>query len=397
MSRNIAFVTHSQYPVEPRARRMAEALVKHGYVVDVFCLKHTGEAEREVIGGVSVHRLPISRQQGRSGRSYVWEYLRFFLAVGWQLLRQLPRKRYALVQVYNPPDILALSTLPLRLLSGTRVVLDVRDMAPELFQSRFGLSDGHVVTRMLRAHERWSCLYADAVTVCTIHQRNVMVQRGIPVSKQTVIMNCPDEAIFQAEAGLCDRPSARSPEVFSLIYHGGILKRYGLDVLVQAIPMLAREIPGLRVDIYGVGDFLPHVQQLALSLGVGSIIYFHGYRPLEEMPALICAADVGVVPVRRDIFTDTILPTKLMEYARLGVPAVTTRTATISEYFTDDMVAYFESGHAEELAQRVLGIYHHPEQAQAMAAQAQRFSEAHNWPSESAAYAALVDRLLAKS
>ena len=112
------------------------------------------------------------------------------------------------------------------------------------------------------------------------------------------------------------------------------------------------------------------------------------------MPALIRAADAGVVPLRRDIFTDTILPTKLMEYAHMGVPAVTTRTATISEYFADDMVAYFRSGDAADLAQRVLEIYRHPEQAQAMAARAKRFSDAHNWSSESAAYVALVDRLI---
>ena len=225
---------------------MAESLAKRGYGVDVYCLRHAGETADENIEGVSVHRLPISRQQGRGGKSYLWEYLRFFLAAGWKLVRHQARRRYALVQVYNPPDILAFSTLPLRLLFGARVILDVRDMAPELFQSRFNLADGHWVTRVLRLHERWGCRYADAVTVCTVHQLNVMAGRGIPAARQTIIMNCPDEAIFGAEHGRDAAPghdSGRPPKEFTLIYHGGILKRYGLDVLVQAIPLLAQEIP----------------------------------------------------------------------------------------------------------------------------------------------------------
>lgn len=388
MTKQIAVITHSPYPMEPRARRMAEALAAAGHAVDVFALRYPGEKPQEAVGGVMVYRLPVTRHQGGGALTYLAEYFEFFVLAAWRLLRRHLRRRYALVQVYNPPDILAFCTLPLRLLSGTRVVLDVRDMAPELFMSRFNLHPAHPVTRLLRANERWACAFADAVTVCTTHQFDVMAGRGIPRSRMHIIMNCPDETIF-------DRPvQARKREGFTVLYHGGVLLRYGLDVLIRAVPTMAAEIPDLRVEIYGMGDYLPQAQRLASDLGLTGVVRFHPRLPLESMPEILRAADVGVAPVRRDVFTDTILPTKLIEYAYMEVPAVAARTSTISEYFADDMAAFFESGDPEDLARQVVYLYRHPDAAMAMAARARRFTEAHNWQHDRAAYLALVSHLI---
>lgn len=45
------------------------------------------------------------------------------------------------------------------------------------------------------------------------------------------------------------------------------------------------------------------------------------------------SADTGQVPYKRNIFTNGILPAKLMEYACLGIPTIAAHTSTISIYF----------------------------------------------------------------
>jgi len=129
-------------------------------------------------------------------------------------------------------------------------------------------------------------------------------------------------------------------------------------------------------------------------LGVNGVTHFHGHVPIEAIPGLIRTADIGVVPVRRDVFTDTILPTKLIEYAYLGIPAVVARTSTIGEYFDADMVAFFESGNAEDLARQVLALHRNREKGRALVARSRRFLEAHNWSHEKQVYRALIDRLV---
>lgn len=395
MGKRIAVITQSQYPVEVRARRMAEACAARGHDVEVYCLRRPGELAEESINGVLVHRLPMHRKQGASALTYVAEYGRFMLAVGALMSRWRVYRAYDLIQVHNPPDSLAFATLMPKLFGRARVLVDIRDLAPELYLSRFRKNENHWLARILRGQERLACKYADAVTVCTTHAFTLLAGRGVHPQKMTVVMNCPDELIFDRQGRATPEPgSSGSDGCYRLVYHGGILERYGPDLIVRALPGLSHSIPGLCLDIYGEGDFLPAVQTLADELGVGSITHFHGFVPTEVIPSAVRKADVGVVPMRKDIFTDCGLPTKLLELAALEVPAVVSRTVTTNEYFDDNMVHYFAPGDTDDLTAKILDLYHHPERARALAANAHRFTERFNWSGEKATYLALVDRLL---
>ena len=44
----------------------------------------------------------------------------------------------------------------------------------------------------------------------------------------------------------------------------------------------------------------------------------------RELPALLARAAVGVIPYRRNAFTDTLVPVKLVEYLAAGRPVVST-------------------------------------------------------------------------
>jgi len=174
------------------------------------------------------------------------------------------------------------------------------------------------------------------------------------------------------------------------IYHGAILERYGVDLLVRAAAQALDQASGLRLEIYGTGDFLPAVQALAAELGLGDAVHFHGQRPLEEMRAAIAAADVGVVPMRQDVFTDCILPTKLLEYVAVGIPAIAAATATTAAYFDETTVQLFRPGDVADLAAKLVAVYRDPAAAADQAERARAFTARHNWQGERERYLALV-------
>lgn len=387
---SICLITHSGYPVEPRCRRMAEALVAQGYRVDVLALRLPGQVEQEVIDGVQVYRLPVSHHQGAKAMVYLAEYAKFFAAAALRLWRLNRVRRYGLVQVHNPPDALVFSTLLLKW-AGVPLILDLRELTPELFMSRFGLARRSLVVQLLTAQEHLACRYADAVLVLHERHRRIMLSRGIPDHKMTQVMNCPDERLFNAR----ENPASRAPDgAFVVIYHGGMMYRYGVDLLVQAVAQVRGQIPGLRLELYGSGDYQPAVERLAHKLGLTDIVRFHGQQPLEQMPQAIAAADVGVVPMRQDVFTDCGLPTKLLEYVALGVPAVVSCTATTADYFDDTMVQFFRPGDATELAEKLLLLYRDPELRRSQAQRARSFLAQYNWSTERARYLELVARLI---
>ncbi len=370
---------------------MAEALAGRGHNVDVLCLRLPGQAPTETLAGVDVVRLPEMRHQGAGAAAYLKEYARFFFLAGRELRRRHRRAPYALVQVHNPPDALIFATLPLKL-ARVPVLLDLRELMPELFMSRFALARGSIGVRLLTWLERAACAYADTVFVLHDRHRRIMVDRGVPSRKLVQVMNCPDERIFDpARAGAGRAADGR----FVVIHHGGIMQRYGVDLLVRAVAQVRPEIPGVALELYGAGDYRPAVERLAAELGLADVVHFHGQQPIEQLPAAIRAADVGVAPMRQDVFTDCGLPTKLLEYVSLGVPAIASRTATTADYFDESMVLLFEPGNAADLAAQLLAVYRDPAAAQARAAQARSFTARHNWQGERATYLQAVEGWLA--
>jgi len=386
----ICIAANLMYPSQPRLRRMAEALVDHGHSVDILCLRAPGQQPEEVYNGVSVVRLPVPHYQGGRGAAYLREYATFFTRVSAELWRRHRRKPYDLVQTPNPPDALVFSSLPLKL-RGVPLILDLRELTPELFISRFGLGANSGFVRLLRLQERLSCAYADSVLILHERHRRIMAGRGVRNDKMTQVMNCPDERLFDPARV----PPRRAPDGrFVVVHNGGIFRRYGIDLLVESVARVRDEIPGIELHLYGTGDFEQEVRRQAADLGLAGVVHFHGHQPLETMPAAIAAADVGVVPMRRDVFTDCVLSTKLLEYVALGVPAISSRTLTNADYFDDSMVAFFDSDDASALAQRLLETYRDPQASQARAARARTFTEQNNWRTESERHRLLIEQLV---
>jgi glycosyltransferase involved in cell wall biosynthesis len=113
----------------------------------------------------------------------------------------------------------------------------------------------------------------------------------------------------------------------------------------------------------------------------------------EELPGIICSCDLGVVPYRNDEFTDGLLPTKLMEYAALGVPAISSRTTAIEAYFSDTMVEFFEPGNVADLARCIRKLYNERDRLGELAQGCRKFNQRYNWAKISEEYVELLEQL----
>ena len=204
--KSAAVVLFSYYPMDPRPRRAAEALVKEGMKVEVICLRESdSERTRETVNGVDVRRLPLQRRRG-GGLGYVVQYVTFLaMALGILAARSF-RRRYHLVHVHNMPDILVLSALVPKAL-GAKVILDLHDPMPELMMTIFGLDGGNWKVRLLRRLEKWSIKRATLALTVNAACKRLFVSRSCASAKMHVVMNSPDEEIF---GGRAVRPARRA-------------------------------------------------------------------------------------------------------------------------------------------------------------------------------------------
>jgi glycosyltransferase involved in cell wall biosynthesis len=380
-------VVHAQYPVgETRVQREALALQDRGIDVDVLCLRGPNEPAREVVDGVTVHRLPIGRHRGRGLAWQMVEYLVFFVLAGATLTARHLRRRYRTVQVHNLPDFLVFCALVPKL-TGAGVLLDLHDLMPEFMAAKRGRRMGDPLVRLVAWQERLSCRFADRVITVTDTWRHTLAARSTSIEKVGVVMNLADPRFFAWTPR--DRTEVR--DTWRIVYHGTLTHRYGVDLLLQAAHDVTDEIPEIHVDLLGDGDAREELIALTAALGLdGKVSFSEGMLAVTALSQAICDADVGVVPNRDDVFTDGLLPTKLLEYVAIGTPVVAARTSGIRAEFDDASVAFFTPGDIGSLADCLRSLHRDRARLNQLSEAAAGFSAGHRWTTEADAYCALV-------
>lgn len=356
----MCIIRHGYYPADPRVRKEAEALVAEEFEVDVICLKNLGEKSRESVRGVNVCRLPLGKRRKGIAR-YIIEYVLSFILFAVAVSFLYFKKRYAVIQVNTMPDFLVFATLVPKL-CGTKVVLDMHEAMPELLRSKFALTERHPLTKLVALSECLSMRYANRILVVGESVLQLYIGRGLSRSKTVMIPNIPDDYLFDHEK-YRNREASVGKKEFVLISHGSVLKRYGYQVLLKAVPHLKQSIPNVKVIIIGDGEYMESVKELAAQLCVQNHVGFMGRIPIESVPVEISQADIGIVPLIRDEFADIMAPNKLFEYVAMKKPVIASRTKGIQDFFDGSCVMFFESEDEQELARCIVELYKEPDKA----------------------------------
>ena len=386
----VCMIAYTNYVVDARVKREAETLAAGGFRVICLTTRHHPDEPTFVVNGVEVRELRVPKFRGKSKALYIGFYVRFLLAASLACLRMLTKRELDAVHVHNMPNFLVFAALVPRIL-GRPVVLDLHDTVPETFAAKF--AHGSVVWRLLCLEEWVSTLVAHRVICVNEPQRETVVGRGIPRSKTFIAMNVPDPGIF-SRAQMSTRAS-RSDGTFNLVYHGTMVERLGVDLVIEAVARLRPRIPGLRLHLWGGGDDLPRFRELVRSLNIEDAVEFNasGYR-VDQLPEMLADMDACAIGNRRSIATELMLPVKLMECVALFIPVVVPRLRTIEYYFAEDMVSYYQPEDVEGLAACVWRLYSDASLREEQAQRARDFLAAYNWDRQGAELIALYRGLL---
>jgi glycosyltransferase involved in cell wall biosynthesis len=388
-ARRIAIVVHAIFPGDPRVRRQSDALLDAGYEVDVIALRQPGEPEEERSHGARIVRLPINRAfVGFAG--HLAEYVAFTAMATWRLAREHRRRRYDLVQVATVPDFLGFAAVPEKL-RGVPLLLDLHEDMPEFFRDRFPSGLLRPVLPLVTATARASAWLADEII--TVHEplRQLSLARGVPPERISVVMNSADGRLFDPERH--PRREFMADGELRLVHHSNLQRIYGLD---RAIDGLARVRGDLRwrLDVYGDGPWREQVAAAIARNDLPECITMHGPVPIDDLPGLLAAADIGLVPSLPLPYLQYSLSTKLLEYAAMGVPIIASDLATFRHHFTDAAIRFVPGGDPDALARAIEALAADPAGTAAMGLEARRQAAAYDWDVQRARYIEIVERLV---
>jgi glycosyltransferase involved in cell wall biosynthesis len=381
-------VAYTFYEADSRAMRYAEALAQRGDQVDVFALQRPGTPQSETLCGVRIRRL-----QGRSFRetsrlSYVWRILLFLTRALYQVSINDLREKYDIVHIHSVPDFLVFSALLPRF-RGIPIILDIRDILPEFYASKFGVSEKSVGFRLLCTVERFCARFATHVIISnhTWHER--LLSRSVKPGACTVVLNVPDRSIFT--------PSKKiegTEERFRLLYHGTLNWHQGLDLAIRAFAKIKDLVPEADFHIYGDGPSKPELLALIEQFHLEKRVLLHERIPLRQIPSVIETVKLGIVPKRKDNFGNEAFSTKILEFMAMGVAVIVSDTKVDRFYFDDSVVRFFCGEDEDDLARCILDLIRHRELRQALVERAAEFVARNDWDQKKHEYLNLVEGLL---
>ena len=158
-----------------------------------------------------------------------------------------------------------------------------------------------------------------------------------------------------------------------------LLDREIFDTLLEAMPIVRHNIPHAVLHIYGMGRMLEEYNTSISQQRMNNFVIFHPVVPFYELPNILSAADLGIVPTKNSVFSDEALSMKSLEYLTLGIPIIISKTTVHAHYYNDDMVMFFEPNNHEDLARCVIDAFNNPEKLKQLRAESRLFIQKHNW------------------
>lgn len=259
----------------------------------VLCPHAPGAKLTEVLDGVEVVRYRYAPERLQSLvndggvvsnlRRAKWKYALvpgFILAQAWMAWRLCRRHRVDIVHAHwlVPQGLIAalLSRLP-----GRSIPFVVTSHGADLYALHGWALD---------SVKRFVGKKASLVTVVSSAMKKEILQIGVDASRCQVL----PMGVDLKERFTCGQEGLRSDN--ELLFVGRLVKKKGLNVLLQAMPGILEVKPDVRMTVVGFGPEEARLRLQAKALGVDHAVDFIGPLPQAGLPALYRRATLFVAP-----------------------------------------------------------------------------------------------------
>lgn len=165
--------------------------------------------------------------------------------------------------------------------------------------------------------------------------KNIYLDEGFyPNAQHKVIYNSIDYDYEKVKEIVEERKkAAKFAENFRFVYLGSLEKHKGLDVLLEAFKLLAKEVKSIELHVAGQGSMEKDVLETAKSC---TGIVYHGWLSETEVSELLLECNALVCPsVWREPFGRVVL-----DAYKHGMPAVVANSGGLAETVVHEKTGY---------------------------------------------------------
>lgn len=316
----------------------------------------------ENIDGIPVHRAWIYVSQSKGILARLLNYFSFVCTAYWRG-RKLKSFDYLLVE--SPPLFLGYTAMALSKKLKAKLIFNVSDLWPESAE-KLGIVQNQLFLKL--AYQLEAKCYERAYLITGQTQGIVAdISRRFPTKEVYWLPNGVNIDFYNPSH--IDEGDFRNKNGFStsdiLFFYGGILGHaQGLEVILHAANLL-RDLPNIQFILQGSGPEKEKLQNLKSSLELANI---HFLEPVskQEMPAVLKAIDVALVPLKKLPLFEGAIPSKVFEALAMEVPLLLGVDGEARKHFIDNAAAgwFFEPENETALAHCVRNLAMNPAEIQ---------------------------------
>jgi glycosyltransferase involved in cell wall biosynthesis len=140
-----------------------------------------------------------------------------------------------------------------------------------------------------------------------------------------------------------------------LFFMGWLYTFSGLREVILDIHKNKDLYPNIKLMIVGFGDDYRSLKDLIKSLNIGDRVIMTGEKPYKEIPELLSAADICLLPAHNDDVIRDIVPIKMYEYLAMHKPIIASKLPGIfKEFGENNGVLYVEN--STQVIEKVISL-----------------------------------------
>ena len=347
------------------ATRMSDyalLLKEKGYDVSVICEQPAYFLHEEVQTlladdwtGIKVYRCWVSKNARKTTSQRFVFYLSYMLTSFFQTLKS---SDYDIMWVTSPPLTMALIGMISSFIHRKPYILDIRDLWPESV-IKLGALKNPILIKILKIIEK------------AVYSRAVSLSLAVPGFKERI-----DSAVYEKQ-DFIDLPNGVSnlfikknsspnpleslfKDKFIVLFSGNMGIAQGLDSILRVAEKLLY-MEEIHFVFVGDGVKKDELVQKVKKRGLNNV-HFPGTFSKEKMPAIIEAADICLVHLKKLELFHNALPSKMFEYLAMERPIISNIPGEAKEFVEKNHCGIFvEPDNIDQFSNKILYLKQSPD------------------------------------
>lgn len=356
----VGFVWDGNYPWDVRVEKICLSLIEAGNDVHMVCRNGRYEPYEEVINGIHIHRLPVTKRSPLLNSIVNFPF--FFNPVWYfKILNLLEKENIDIVIVRD--ITLSLTTIKAAKKWSIPVVLDMAEPYPEMIKAqhtyeRLGFFKKVVRNvKMAEWVERKTLENISMVFAMIEESKARLAAMGFPKEKVIIVSNTP--VISKLQRGAFTPPGSiaklKSHTIF--LYVGFVNLYRGVQIAIQGLPEILQKEDNVVLVVVGSGENIEELKRLAEKLNVEENVIFEGYQHHTLIGDYVASCDVGIIPHFSCGLWDNTIPNKLFDYMCCEKPVLSSDAKPVKRIIEQEQCGLAYSGNSpSEFAQQAIKL-----------------------------------------